>query len=171
VTNTYRVEFNMHRTRGDVVEAVVDLADFTKWYKGTANAARAITPGQVSRLANDMMEYLQAKEIPHKITPGEYTVENYADMEMYETFDGDKLEEAETLPADGIPEEFREKQRNLAVFLFNMNNGPVASVTEWLDQYGDTDYYSNYMADAAEILKLQPHLLSYGARAEMGIEP
>lgn len=66
-------------------------------------------------------------------------------------------------------DEFHEKQLSLAVFLFNMNNGPVASVTEWLDQWGDTDYYSNYMADAEEILKSQPHLLSLPTREQMGL--
>lgn len=72
-------------------------------------------------------------------------------------------------PSTGHPEEFYRKQRELALFLFNMNNGPVASVTEWLDQWGDTDYYENYMRDAAEIIQLQPHLLTLPTREQMGL--
>lgn len=170
MTKPYRITFNMSYERGDHLEAVVDLVPLRKAAEEAGYMASWEADTELPA-AEFVWEYLKANKIPYSIEPGPLMLEDCTDIEGHPTFVGDCLSEDEITPADGIPEEFREKQRNLAVFLFNMNNGPVASVTEWLDEYGDTDYYANYMADAAEILKLQPHLLSYGARAEMGIEP
>ena len=63
--------------------------------------------------------------------------------------------------------EFKAKQKGLALFLFNMNNGPldtIESVKEW-----DKTYYKNYMADANDILRSQPHLLGYATRETMNL--
>lgn len=75
--------------------------------------------------------------------------------------------------------EFREKQESLAIFLFGLVYGPISSIDQ-LKQYGsvlistsnrelDKTYYKNYMADADDILRSNPHLLSLDTRERMGL--
>jgi hypothetical protein len=86
------------------------------------------------------------------------------DAEVLDTFRGDN-----DLPE--TPEEFTEKQCALALFMFNMSNGPLDTLEQVVSHpsYGAT-YYDNYMADAADTLRSQPHLLGLGTREQMGIE-
>jgi len=135
-------------SRSEAHVAKVDADDYALWatIKGLPTDIR-------EGRAMDVLAFIADNHVPHTTDAGE------------EGFD-----EHRHFALDPIPEEYREKQRELAVFLFNMNNGPCATVKDWLDEYGDTDYYANYMADAEEILKLQPHLLSLPTREHMGIE-
>ena len=77
--------------------------------------------------------------------------------------------------------EFKDKQKSLALFLFNLCNPAVSSIKELKDageylvrvgstivyRSGDEAYYKNYMADANDILRSNPHLLGLGTREKM----
>lgn len=67
--------------------------------------------------------------------------------------------------------EFEEKRDALALFLFNMNNGPCESLTEVLHHpdYGLT-YFENYVMDAYDILRSNPHLLGLETREAMKLD-
>lgn len=150
MTNLHRIQFNIHMTRGDVCEAVVDMDEFAT-YSGNGKA-------------NDMLDYLQNNSIPYTITPGELTLENAADMETYETWDGDSLD-PEEITSDGLPQEFLDKRHSLAMFLLAMATGLT-----WDDAEGVDTLHENYIKDADEVLRSQPHLLGLGTREQMGIE-
>ena len=150
MSNFHRVEFNVHMTRGDVYEAVVDMDEFAT-YSGNGRA-------------NDMLDYLQNNGIPYKVTPGELTLENAADLESYETWDGDSLD-PEEITSDGLPKEFLDKRQSLAMFLLALATGQT-----WEDAEGVDNFHENYTKDADEVLRSQPHLLGLETRELMGIE-
>lgn len=77
--------------------------------------------------------------------------------------------------------EFKDKQKELALFLFGLANGPQVSSIDELKEFGsyrevgesvlhlDKTYYKNYMADANDILRSNPHLLGLGTRERMDL--
>lgn len=79
--------------------------------------------------------------------------------------------------------EFKDKQKSLALFLFNLACNESISSIEGLKKFGsyseyvgaktilklDKTYYKNYMADANDILRSNPHLLGLGSRERMGL--
>lgn len=88
-----------------------------------------------------------------------------------------KLEEREDedghyQPVEQPPAEFREKQRELALSLFELANGRGFNSLEAIAEdpdYGQ-GYVDNYMADADEVLRRQPHLLGLATREKMGLD-
>lgn len=75
-------------------------------------------------------------------------------------------------PIEQPPAEFRAKQRTLALSLFELANGRGFDSLEAVAAdpgYGQ-DYVDNYMADADEVLRSQPHLLGLETREKMGLD-
>lgn len=83
---------------------------------------------------------------------------------------------ANGLPADEgkhLPEptaEFEEKRRELAAFLYELYHGKGTWLSEVLIAPVDDDRFSNYMADADDILRANPHLLTLDTVEQMGID-
>lgn len=63
-----------------------------------------------------------------------------------------------------LPEEFTEKRQALAEFLLTMATG-----YSWVQADGVDNFHFNYMADADEIIKANPHLLGLETREKMGL--
>jgi hypothetical protein len=70
-----------------------------------------------------------------------------------------------------VTPEFEEKRDALALFLFNMNNGPCESLMDILHHpdYGLV-YLENYLMDAHDILRDHPHLLGLETRDKMKLD-
>jgi hypothetical protein len=75
------------------------------------------------------------------------------------------------MPTPPATPEFNDKQDALALFLFNMNNGPCETLRDVFTHpdYGP-DYRDNYLTDAGEILRIYPHLLGLDTRQKMGLD-
>lgn len=146
----HRVEFNIERSRGDVCEAVVDMEEYKKL--------------SYQHNANDMFDYLQNAGIPYSITPGELTIDNCSDMELWPTSEDDSLTDEE-ITSDDLPQEFLDKRQSLAMFLLAMATGQT-----WEDAEGVDNFWENYTKDADEVLRSNPHLLGLETRMHMGIE-
>jgi hypothetical protein len=69
------------------------------------------------------------------------------------------------LRAPELPEEFVEKRQQLAEFLLSMATG-----YSWDDAKDLDDFHSNYLKDADDILRSQPHLLGLTTREVMGLD-
>lgn len=81
-----------------------------------------------------------------------------------------KAEEFPKVPHEAEPTaEFEEKRRELACFLYELYHGKGTWAEVLLAPLYD-DRYSNYMADADDILRANPHLLTLETNEQMGID-
>lgn len=73
-----------------------------------------------------------------------------------------------------LPEEFEEKREALARMLMDLSYFPskwdvVANEIERANLSDDIELRDNYLKDADEVLRSQPHLLGLGTREQMGL--
>lgn len=157
MADKYRIEFSLHETRADLLEAVVDMEHVREWARG-----KGYMP-HVARYANHLWEYLQDNpDVPRRITEGELVLEECANLRHEETFDADELEHPHSHTR--APQEFMDKQQSLAMFLLAMATGRT-----WDDAEGVDSLHPNYIEDAHNFLIDHPHLLSLDARQQMGL--
>jgi hypothetical protein len=126
---------------------------------------------------NALQTVLQAAEkwrdeLGQEIIPGADSEEDAKGyQEEHDAIDA-AIEELRPKPAEHLPEptaEFKEKRGELAEFLYELYHGP----NTWIDVLAaplDDDRYSNYMADADDILRANPHLLTLETNEQMGID-
>jgi len=70
---------------------------------------------------------------------------------------------------DELPEEFQEKQRELAEYLYELYHGKGEWVHVLLAPTSD-ERWENYMRDAYDVLRNNPHLLTLDTLQAMGLE-
>jgi hypothetical protein len=81
-----------------------------------------------------------------------------------------EVEPGQVVPHDAEPtSEFEEKRRELAAFLYELYHGKGTWAEVLLAPLYD-DRYGNYMADADDVLRANPHLLTLETLEQMGID-